>query len=311
MQGRVIKSLSGLLNLDKPTGVTSRAAVDRVARPLRGVKVGHAGTLDPLASGVLVVAVGAATRLIEYVQRMPKTYRTVVRLGVWSDTLDADGQIVEVEHPDIPTDTAIRAALARQVGTIEQRPPAFSALKVAGRRAYDLARAGEAVDLAPRPVTIDRIDLLGYAWPRLDLEIACGSGTYIRSIARDLGEELGCGALVEVLVRTRIGPFTQAEAIDPWALSAETFPSQLRPAIEAIPDLPRLFLSDGQVEAVARGQAIAWEHLGEAAIPEGEVALIGPAGALVAVAESCAANRRVFPRRVLVSNLDQRESRTN
>jgi tRNA pseudouridine55 synthase len=310
MQDRAIKSLSGLLNLDKPPGVTSRAVVDRVARSLRGVKVGHAGTLDPLASGVLVVCVGSATRLVEYVQRMPKTYRTVVRLGAWSDTLDADGQVTEVDHPDVPDAGAIRAALDRQVGTIEQRPPAFSALKVAGRRAYDLARAGEAVDLAPRPVTIDRIDLLGYAWPRLELEIACGSGTYIRSIARDLGEALGCGGLVEVLVRTRIGPFTQADALDPTALSVETIPGRLRPAIEAVADLPRLLLSAEQVEAVARGQALAWESLNGGAIPEGEVALVGPHGILVAVAENRALDRRILPRRVLVPSGDVRKSGT-
>jgi tRNA pseudouridine55 synthase len=311
MRERVIKSLNGLLNLDKPTGVTSRAMVDRVARSLRGVKVGHAGTLDPLASGVLVVCVGSATRLVEYVQRMSKTYRTVVRLGAWSDTLDADGQVAEVDHPVQPSVSAIHAALDCQVGTIAQRPPAFSALKVAGRRAYDLARAGENVDLALRPVRIDRIDLLGYAWPRLELEIECGSGTYIRSIARDLGEALGCGGLVEVLVRTRIGPFLQADALDPLTLSCETIPGQLRPSIEAVPDLPRLFLAPEQVEAVARGQAIAWERLGEVTIPEGEVALLDPAGVLVAIAESLAPGRRVSPRRVLVSNLDLRKSGTN
>ncbi|MGE5754220.1 MAG: tRNA pseudouridine(55) synthase TruB [Planctomycetaceae bacterium] len=291
----------GLLNLDKPTGVTSRAVVDRVARPLRGVKVGHAGTLDPLASGVLVVCVGAATRLIEYVQRMPKTYRTVVRLGARSDTLDADGRVTVAECPQVPTEGEVRAALAGQVGTVAQRPPAFSARKVQGRRAYDLARAGQAVDLAPRPVTVDRIDLLGYAWPRLELEIACGGGTYIRSIARDVGEALGCGGLVEVLARTRIGPFARAEALDPRVLSAETIPGLLRPAVEAVADLPRLGLSAEQVEAVARGQALDWRRPGAGAIPEGEVALLGPDGALVAVAECVAPARRVLPRRVLIS----------
>jgi tRNA pseudouridine55 synthase len=290
----------GLLSLDKPTGVTSRAVVDRVARLLRGVKVGHAGTLDPLASGVLVVCVGVATRLIEFVQRMPKTYRTVVRLGARSDTLDADGRVTVAECPSVPTEGEVRAALAGQVGTITQRPPAFSALKVEGRRAYDLARAGREVDMAPRLVTIDRIDLIGYAWPRLELEIACGSGTYIRSIARDVGEALGCGGLVEVLVRTRIGPFAQVEALDPMALSAETIPGLLRPAVEAVADLLRLGLSAEQVEAVARGQALDWRQLGAEAIPEGEVALLGTDGALVAVAESVAPARRIFPRRVLI-----------
>src|SRR3954447_2120473 len=126
-------ALCGLLNLNKPIGVTSRDVVDRVSRPLRKIKVGHAGTLDPLASGVLVVCVGAATRLIEYVQRMPKTYRSVVRLGARSDTLDADGRVVEVVDPPVPIEADVRAVLAGQVGTISQRPPEHSALKVGGR----------------------------------------------------------------------------------------------------------------------------------------------------------------------------------
>ena len=304
MRSRIASSLCGLLNLDKPAGITSRAAVDRVARPLRGVKVGHAGTLDPLASGVLVVCVGAATRLIEYVQNMPKTYRAVVRLGARSDTLDADGQVTETEGPTPPGAAEVRAALAAQVGTIAQLPPAFSALKVAGRRAYDLARAGAVVDLAPRSVRIDRIDVLGYAWPLLELEIECGSGTYIRSIARDVGEALGCGGLVAALTRTRIGPFMQAEALDPMSLSAATIPGLLRPAVEAVPDLPRMVLSAGQVEAVGRGQAIEGTGPDERGLPDGEIALIGPDGALVAVAEVESASRRVRPRRVLVQGVN-------
>ena len=148
------RPICGLLNLHKPIGWTSRDAVDRVVRPLRRAKVGHAGTLDPLASGVLVVCIGAATRLIEYVQAMPKSYRTVVRLGATSDTLDADGQIIEAADPPIPGEAEVRAALASQVGTIRQVPPQYSALKVAGRRAYDIARAGDSVELAARPVRV-------------------------------------------------------------------------------------------------------------------------------------------------------------
>src|SRR4051812_24473518 len=161
----------GLLNLNKPIGVTSRDVVDRVSRPLRKVKVGHAGTLDPLASGVLVVCVGAATRLIEYVQRMPKAYRTAVRLGARSDTLDADGRIEVADDPPIPTEAEVRSALATQVGLIRQVPPQFSALKVEGRRAYDLARAGQAVELAARPVRVDRVELISYEWPRLEFTV--------------------------------------------------------------------------------------------------------------------------------------------
>jgi len=296
MEQRFSTPLSGVLNLHKPTAVTSRDVVNQVARLSRKTKVGHAGTLDPLASGVLVVCVGAATRLIEYVQRMPKTYRTVVRLGATSDTLDADGRIEEADSPRAPSEAEVRTALATQVGTIAQKPPAFSALKVAGRRAYDLARAGQAVELAPRPVTIERIDLLSYAWPRLELEIACGSGTYIRSIARDVGEHLGCGGLVEVLTRTRIGAFTIEDAVDPDGLTAESLRTQLRPALEAVAGLPVVRVSASEVAAVAQGRAVSLPE----PVPAGEVALVGPDGALVAVAEGRPDLGTVWPSRVLV-----------
>ena len=203
--------MNGLLNIDKPSGISSRAVVDLVARLLPRIKAGHAGTLDPLASGVLVVCVGSTTRLIESVQRMTKTYRTVIRLGARSETLDADGQVEVVENPRVPSEPEVRQALAGQVGEILQRPPEYSALKVKGQRAYRLARAGRVIDLEPRLVRIDRVELLSYQWPLLELEIACGGGTYIRSIARDVGEALACGGLVATLVRTRIGPFTVEE----------------------------------------------------------------------------------------------------
>jgi len=288
--------LCGLLNLNKPTGVTSRAVVDRVVRPLgRRVKVGHAGTLDPLASGVLVVCVGPATRLIEYVQRQAKTYRTVVLLGARSDTHDADGAVTPADGAADPGRGAVDAAVAAQVGEILQKPPEYSALKVGGRRAYDLARAGEAVDLAPRPVRVDRIDVLSYAWPRLELEIGCGAGTYVRSIARDVGEALGCGGLVEVLVRTRIGDFLLTDAVDPDALSAATIPGFLRPAAEAVAQLPAVRVTAAQAADLAMGRGATVPGA-----PAGEVALLGPDGALVAVGEADAGSGgRVAPRRVL------------
>lgn len=286
----------GVLCLNKPSGITSRAVVDRVVRPLgRRVKVGHAGTLDPLASGVLVVCVGAATRLIEYVQRQTKTYRTTVRLGATSDTHDADGTVTPVAGAADPGRAAVLAAAAGQVGTFLQKPPEYSALKVEGRRAYDLARAGHAVDLAPRPVTIHRVDVLGYDWPRLDLEIECAGGTYVRSVARDVGAALGCGGLVEVLVRTRIGAFRLEDAVDPDALTAATVPGLLRPPREAVAELPAVVLSAAQVADVGRGRAVA-----VAGAPAGEVALLGPDGALLAVGASDPAAGRVAPRRVLL-----------
>jgi tRNA pseudouridine55 synthase len=296
-------ALCGLLNLNKPTGVTSRDVVDLVALPLRPLRVGHAGTLDPLASGVLVVCVGVATRLIEYVQRMRKTYRTVAFLGAESDTLDADGRVVPVAEPRVPTEEEIRRVLRDQIGAITQKPPQFSALKVAGRRAYDLARAGREVDLAPRTVTVYRIDMRSYEWPRLELEIECGSGTYIRSIVRDIGQSLGCGALVEALVRTAVGPFTLADALIPQDLSAASISVQLRPALEAVAGLPQLSLVDHEVRAIVQGQSAELRSARQnERFSGGEVALIGPDGSLIAIAEAERDSGRVTPLKVLVSH---------
>ena len=192
--GRKRPDAAGIIVLDKPTGPTSRELVNRVADLLPRVKVGHAGTLDPLASGILIICVGAATRLTEIIQDLSKSYRTVIRLGARSDTHDALGSIVAAESPRVPTLLEVQEALSNRCsGRSCRQPPEYSALKIKGKRAYDLARAGQAVELAPRMVQIDRIEVLGYTWPHLKLEIDCSKGTYIRSIARDLGEALGCG----------------------------------------------------------------------------------------------------------------------
>lgn len=206
--------MNGLLVIDKPGGMTSRDVVNRVQRWFpRKTKIGHTGTLDPLATGVLVVCVGAATRLADYVQAMGKTYVSRFRLGATSTTDDADGEITEHPAAVPPTREEIDAALGAFIGTIEQVPPAFSALKLDGKRAHDLARKGQDVALAARPVRIDAIRVRGYEWPFLDVEIDCGKGTYIRSIARDMGAKLGCGGMVQTLRRTRIGPFTAEQGI--------------------------------------------------------------------------------------------------
>ncbi|WP_227255083.1 tRNA pseudouridine(55) synthase TruB [Frigoriglobus tundricola] len=208
--------MNGLLVIDKPGGMTSRDAVNRVQGLFpRKTKIGHTGTLDPLATGVLVVCIGAATRLADYVQAMGKSYASRFRLGARSDTDDADGVVSEVATAPGPTREQIDAALATFVGTIEQTPPAVSALKVGGRRAHDLVRKGAHVALAARTVRIDALRVTGYAWPFLDVEVECGKGTYIRSIARDLGHALGCGGLVHTLRRTRVGPFTAEQGYAP------------------------------------------------------------------------------------------------
>jgi tRNA pseudouridine55 synthase len=231
---------NGLLVIDKPGGMTSRGAVNRVQGQLpRGTRIGHTGTLDPLATGVLVLCLGSATRLAEYVQDMPKTYRAGLLLGQRSDTEDADGTITPVEGVQPPAAATLGVALQAFVGEIDQVPPAYSAAKLGGRRAYDLARRGQTVTLEARSVRIYSIDLLNYDYPRFEIEVHCGKGTYIRSLARDLGERLGCGALIDSLRRTRVGPFKVEDAVGVNA-STSVLRQQLRPIAEAVADLPRV-----------------------------------------------------------------------
>lgn len=229
--------MNGLLVVDKPGGLTSRAAVNRVQSwfPKRA-KIGHTGTLDPLATGVLVLCIGAATKLASVVQGMGKSYTTRFRLGARSDTDDVDGMVVETPDAMAVAEEAVRAELARFVGTIEQTPPAFSAVKLGGRRAHDLARTGQDVVIAPRPVRVDRIELVAYEWPFVDVTIDCGKGTYVRSIARDLGDRLGVGGLVETLRRTRVGPFTADQGVgldvDPSAARERLLPMSVLKSAE-------------------------------------------------------------------------------
>src|SRR5262245_30326921 len=198
--------MNGLLVIDKPSGMTSRDVVNRVQKWFpRKTKIGHTGTLDPLATGVLVVCVGAATRLADYVQAMGKSYASRFCLGATSTTDDADGEVTETPNVVPPTLRQIDEATATFMGNIEQIPPAVSALKVDGQRAHDLVRQGKDVKHAARTVRIDDIRVKNYEWPFLDVEVDCGKGTYIRSIARDLGAALGCGGLVLTLRRTRVG----------------------------------------------------------------------------------------------------------
>jgi len=270
----------GVLNLNKPPGVTSRRVVDRVQRLARPAKAGHAGTLDPLASGVLVVCVGAATRLIEYVQRMPKRYTASFLLGRESPTDDVEGEVAELPDPPVPGEEQLRSAAERFVGRIEQRPPAYSAVKVRGRRAYDLARRGEQVQLEARPVTVHRIDVVDYTYPRLTLDVLCGSGTYIRSLGRDLAESLGTKAVMSALERTAIGEFHIDKAVDPEQLAPESWLEHLLPPLAAVGTLAQVGLSDEQVKAVRHGRPITLpaELRGEA-----ELAAVDGGGQLVAI----------------------------
>jgi tRNA pseudouridine55 synthase len=294
--------IEGLLVLDKPAGTTSRAVVDRVLRWFpRRTRIGHTGTLDPLATGVLVLCLGNTTRLAEYVLLMKKTYRTRLLFGARSDSDDADGTITPVAGATAPDADQVAAYAAALVGEIEQVPPAYSAAKVAGRRAYDLARRGEDVSLRPRRVRIYSIQVLDYAYPYLDLEVHCGKGTYVRSLARDLGDRLGCGALVQVLRRTRVGPFTTEEALTLDA-DAETAHAHLLPAEMAVAELPRLVLPESDRKRLCQGQAVAVPSSGGTALPSsGEVAIFDAAGKLAAVAVFDPRRHMLQPAKVLQS----------
>lgn len=203
----------GIFNIDKPVGVSSARIVARIKRLLpRGTKVGHAGTLDPFATGVLLILVGRATKLCESLMGAAKGYDATIKLGATTATLDPESAEIVTEGAKSVDDVAtIQAVIDRFIGVIPQRPPAFSAMKIAGRRAYDLARKGQEVELAERPVRIDRIDILSYRWPELRIQMECGRGTYVRSLARDIGEALGTGGYLTQLRRTFVGPY-RAEA---------------------------------------------------------------------------------------------------
>src|SRR5579883_840689 len=294
--------VDGLLVLDKPAGMTSRAVVDRVLRWFpRRTRIGHTGTLDPLATGVLVLCLGEATRLSEYVQRMSKTYRTTFQLGARSDSDDADGVVTPVPCAIAPDTATVAECVASFVGLIPQVPPAYSAAKIAGRRAYDLARRGREVTLSPRSIEIYGIELLNYAYPHLELEVRCGKGTYIRSLARDVGERLGSGALVQTLRRLRVGPFAVEKALT-LDTEAETVREHLLPMEMAIAELPRFVLSDSELTRLSQGQSVAIPSTGGTPVPPaGETAVFDEAGCLAAVATFDPGRQMLQPAKVFQS----------
>lgn len=249
----------GVFNVRKPSGVTSREVVNVIQRQLRPSKVGHAGTLDPLAAGVLVVCVGTATRLIRLVQQLPKTYIAKFQLGAVSDTDDVEGVVRQVDSP-LPTLEQVRSCLPSFLGQVMQRPPSYSAVRIGGKRAYAMAREGESVDLQPRPVRIDRVKLLEWQPPALTLRIDCGSGVYIRSIGRDLGQQLGCGAVMSDLERTAIGNFDEEQAVPLAALeeahTADDLVQQLLPVGAAAAHLPQLVWDEPRLAKLGHGQRV-------------------------------------------------------
>jgi len=254
------KELSGILNVNKPKGWTSHDVVDRV-RSLSGVrKVGHAGTLDPLATGVLLVCVGKATRVAQYLMKSRKLYRAVVRLGVSTDTYDAEGEVIRSVPEVNVTREEVKRALEEFKGVISQVPPMYSAVKVRGKRLYQLARRGEEVARQPRQVEIHDIRLVEWQKPFLTIEVECSPGTYIRSLAHDLGEKLGCGAYLVELVRLRSGRFSLEDAVTieeiEEACAAGRLKRLLHPLDTALLDLPATTLERGEEKRIRTGQKV-------------------------------------------------------
>lgn len=260
----------GLLLIDKPAGITSHDAVARVRRTLGVRKAGHSGTLDPAATGLLLIGVGRATRLLRFLGELPKVYQGTGHLGVETDTLDATGTIVRESPVDV-AEEELASAMGRFVGEIEQIPPAYSAVKVAGERMYRAARRGESVEAAPRQVHVEGFDLTGFHSPRFDFEVTCSAGTYVRTLVADVGTQLGCGAHLKRLRRTAIGPFKVEDASSPDE------PGRVLPLMSAVEHLASVTLLEEEAKVAVHGCC-----LGPAGI-SGSYRALAPDGRLIGI----------------------------
>lgn len=272
---------AGILLIDKPSGITSHDVVSRARRALNTRKIGHAGTLDPMATGLLVLGVGAATRLLTYLVGLDKTYTATIRLGQSTDSDDADGDVTSRTDASGVEPGAVAAGVARLTGALSQRPSRVSAIKVNGRRAYDLAREGADVELAPRDVVVSRFDVLAQRTADgcrdLDVVVDCTSGTYIRALARDLGDDLGVGGHLTSLRRTRVGGFDVAEAVSVDDIATARL---LTPAEVAGRVLPVIRADVDQTRDLRHGKRVAGAGF------DGErAAAIAPDGALIGIVE--------------------------
>ena len=299
--------MNGVLSLNKPSGPSSYDLVRLVKRLTKERRVGHGGTLDPSASGVLPILVGQATRLSEYLLSATKAYRAEVCLGVSTDTYDAEGKMVSEADPSGIDREQVQAALAQFRGVIRQRPPMYSALKREGKRLYELAREGIEVEREAREIEVYRIDLTEWRHPQVILDVECSRGTYVRSLAHDLGEALGCGAHLAGLVRTRAGPLCIEDALSVEVLFEATYGGYLHERLEAmdvlVTHLPAAILGEDDVQAVRQGQAIPCNN-GPVAEQIGDPCrAFDPQGDLVAMLSPGATGstwrpRKVFPPQV-------------
>lgn len=267
-----MSSAEGLLLVDKPSGVTSHDVVDVVRRRLETKKVGHAGTLDPMATGLLLIGVGRATRLLRFLGDLPKIYEGTLRLGIETTTLDADGDVVRRTPVDV-TEAQVAEAIGSLVGESLQRPPAYSAVKVGGRKLYEAAREGERLEASPRAIRVDAFDLLSFDPPDAAFRVTCSGGTYVRVLAADVGTALSCGAHLTALRRTAIGPYRADDAVAPDAVSEPL------PIDAAVAHLPRLDLDVAEAVAASHGRP-----LGPAGL-SGPYGVFAPDGRLIGVYE--------------------------
>ena len=291
----------GLLNINKPTGRSSRWVVNVVSRITGVDKIGHAGTLDPLATGVLLMALGPATRLVEYLQAGTKVYQASIHLGVNTSTYDAEGEVLATAPvPDLALGD-LQHALARFVGDIEQQPPAFSALKIAGVAAYRKARRGQTVELPTRQVHVAQIELLSWQSPVLTISVTCAPGTYIRSLAFDLGQALGCGAHLASLVRRASGHFRLEDSVELETLAAAAHAGDwqrfLLPPDQAVLDLTPVYLDVGRTQVLLHGNPVTAPT--PPAIPTGRA--YDPDGRLIALVTYDAAQQVWQPDKVFMA----------
>lgn len=310
--------MNGLLIVNKPVGPTSHDIVYKVRKWSGERRVGHTGTLDPMASGVLVLCLGPATRISEYLLGGDKQYRAVVRLGQTTTTYDAEGQFLEQGPANVALEQ-IESALPGFRGTISQVPPAFSAVQVDGRRAYNMARHGETPNLAPRSVTIHRLDLRSWQSPDLTLNVTCSAGTYIRSLAHDLGQVLGCGGHLVALTRTAAGGFTLEDAHAPAhiesAFKAGRGKELIRPTDQALKHWPAIHLDSAGANRIVHGNPVPMQNPPEglrsapersgAGEPSGGFPCLGraydPDGGLIAIVEADLTTQQWKPKKVLAA----------
>lgn len=296
--------MDGILNIDKPQGWTSHDVVAWVRRLLRVKRVGHAGTLDPLATGVLVVCVGQATRLSEYIMAADKTYRAHVQLGLSTDTYDLDGDVVQTRPLPEGLDLAtISAALHPFQGDLMQTPPIYSAIKQGGVALHRLARRGEAVQPQARPVLIHHIELIEWTAPLVTLDVTCSPGTYIRSLAHDLGEALGCGGTLAGLRRTRSGAFAVEDALSPDDIAAAvregSLQGRLKPMTAALSALPCVEVSDADAARLRTGSPIACS--GDHALARNSAYAMDASGTVVAILRYAAEQGEWWPDKVFIA----------